>query len=171
MRKTSIEKLLHSKLSPIRMILLDVDGVLSDGRIIYGSDGAEYKVFDARDGFGIVRAIQYGIVVILISGRKSLIVNKRARKLGIREVYQNIDDKVKVYKKIKKMHHIDDNEVCFIGDDEFDIPLLSIVGFSVAPKDAVPCVKNHVNYVTKSLGGRGAVREVLDMILRAKGLI
>jgi 3-deoxy-D-manno-octulosonate 8-phosphate phosphatase (KDO 8-P phosphatase) len=159
---------LKKKLSVIRMVIMDVDGVLTDGRIIYGSDGIEYKCFDVHDGYGITRAQQNGLKLALISGRKSDVTTIRAKKLSITEVHQGADDKVAVFNKIKNKYKIKNHEVCFIGDDEFDLPLLKIVGFSAAPLNAIDCVKEKVDYVTKAKGGRGAAREILDMILHAK---
>lgn len=153
------------------MVLLDVDGVLTDGRIIFSSEGTEYKVFDVHDGYGITRAMDNGLRFALISGRRSRVTSFRAMRLGIREVHQGADDKVAVFEKLRKVYNLDDDEVCFIGDDEFDLPLLRRVGLSIAPKNAVQVVRREVDYVTTMRGGRGAVREVLDMILRAKKTI
>ena len=153
------------------MIILDVDGVLTDGKIIFGSDGKEYRNFDAHDGFGIARARSLGVKFAVISGKSSDATKFRMARLGIKELYQNQMEKVKVYYKLKTKYKLDGDEVCFIGDDEFDLPLLNIVGFSAAPKTAVPGVLKAVDYVSTKEGGRGAVREVVDMILSAKKLI
>lgn len=153
------------------MVIFDVDGVLTDGRIILDSRGIEYKSFDVHDGYGIARAREHGLRFAIISGRESKTVDHRARRLKIADVYQNSFDKVKAYSQIKKKYTLDDAEVCFIGDDEFDIPLLHIVGVSAAPANAIPLVKTNVHYVTQHAGGRGAVRELLDSILRAKNLL
>ncbi len=153
------------------MVILDVDGVLTDGRIIYDANGLEYKCFNVHDGYGISRARDLGLKFALLSGRISKVVNHRARRQKITEVYQGAPDKVAVFRKIKREHKLEDKEFCFIGDDEFDLPLLDIVGFSAAPHDAIEHVRQRVDYVTKMDGGRGAVREVLDMILRARKLI
>lgn len=153
------------------MIVLDVDGVLSDGSIIYGSDSTEYKVFHVHDGFGIFRAKQMGLKFAIISGRTSKVTDIRAKRLGIEEVHQGNDDKVTVCNKILKKYKLTYKEICFIGDDEFDLPLLKKVGFSSAPCNAIKKVCNAVDYVTKAQGGKGAVREVIDMILKAKNLI
>jgi 3-deoxy-D-manno-octulosonate 8-phosphate phosphatase (KDO 8-P phosphatase) len=160
-----------ARLKHLRLVMLDVDGVLTDGRIIFGSDGTEYKSFDAHDGYGITRALEHGLHLALISGKQSAVVQKRAKLLGIKDVFENRMDKVNVFTLLKEKYTIDDNEACFIGDDEFDLPLLRIVGFSVAPNDAIEAVKKEVDYVTKANGGRGAVRELLDLILKAKKLI
>lgn len=154
-----------SKLKSIRMVLLDVDGVMTDGRITYGDDGSEYKSFHAHDGYGIERAMKLGLRIGLISGRKSAIVERRARELGIVDVYQNFMDKISALEDLKRKYNLVDNHFAFVGDDAFDLPLLEKVGFSAAPKDAVDVVKKKVDYVAKHDGGRGAVREVLDLIL------
>jgi len=153
------------------MVLLDVDGVLTDGRIIFGNDGTEYKCFDAHDGYGITRALEYKLKLAVISGKTSKVTKLRMKRLGVKELYQNTMDKVSIYQKLKKKYRLRDDEICFIGDDEFDLPLLKKVGFSAAPCDAMSIVRHGVDYVTKSAGGRGAVREVIDMILQSKNLI
>lgn len=159
---------LKSKLRKIKMILLDVDGVLTDGKIIISSDGIEYKHFHAHDGYGILKAKRAGIIVGLVSGRTSEVVNKRADKLGIELVYQGNEDKLSVFQEIKSRYNITEDQTAFIGDDEFDIPLLKAVGFSAAPANAINEVKKVVDYVTKVEGGNGAAREVIDLILKAK---
>jgi 3-deoxy-D-manno-octulosonate 8-phosphate phosphatase (KDO 8-P phosphatase) len=153
------------------MVIFDIDGVLSDGRIIFGSDGTEYKAFDAHDGYGITRGKELGLHFAAISGRTSKVTTMRMERLGIKEVHQNQMDKVKSFRRILKKHKLTAGEVCFIGDDEFDLPLLRIVALSAAPLDAMKRVKAEVDYVTRQEGGRGAVREVVDLILAAKGLI
>ena len=150
---------------------MDVDGVLTDGRIIYDANGLEYKCFDVHDGYGIARARDHGIKLALLSGRISKVVNHRAKRLRITEVHQGAGDKVAVFREIKKKYRLKNEEFCFIGDDEFDLPLLEIVGFSAAPHNAIKRVRERVDYVTEMDGGRGAVRELLDMILRARKLI
>ncbi|MBI5215224.1 MAG: HAD hydrolase family protein [Ignavibacteriae bacterium] len=162
---------LKEKLKQIRIVIMDVDGVLTDGRIIIDARGIEYKSFDVHDGYGIARAREHGILFAIISGRTSKSVDHRAQRLKIADVYQSRMDKVAAYKEIKQKYHLEDYEACFIGDDEFDVPLLNTVGLSFAPANAMDEVKKHVHIVLKKEGGRGAVREVLDMILKAKNLI
>ncbi len=159
---------LVSKLKKIRAILLDVDGVLTDGAIIYGGDGIELKIFDSQDGFGIVNAIKQGIRVGIITARKSEVVERRAADLGIVDLYQGSIDKLTPYEKVKKQYSLHDAEVAYVGDDLLDLPLLQKVGFSAAPANAVRDVKIRVDHVTKMSGGHGAVREVIDMILKAQ---
>ena len=151
--------------------MLDVDGVLTDGRIIVGADGSEHKCFDAHDGYGITRAIDSGLRLLLLSGRKSKSVEHRAAELGITDLYQDTADKLKLYQRIRSKYVRTDREVCFVGDDEFDLPLLRLVGWSAAPADAIEVVRHKVDYVTRAGGGRGAVREILDMILRAQNIV
>ena len=153
------------------MIILDVDGVLTDGKIIFGSDGKEYRNFDAHDGYGITRARSLGMKFAVISGKSSKATEYRINRLGIKDLYQNHMDKVSVYRKLKTKYRLQDNEVCYMGDDEFDLPLLNLVGVSAAPNDAVPRVRKHVDYVTKNVGGSGAVRELVDLVLEAKRLL
>ena len=153
------------------MIVLDVDGVLTDGSIIVGSDGGEYKRFNVHDGYGITRAHQRGMKFAIISGRESKVTTIRAERLKITEVYQGSEDKLTVFQNIKAKFNLDYADVCFMGDDEFDLPLLKKVGVSFAPADAVERVCREVDYVTKLSGGRGAVREIIDMILTEKNLL
>ncbi|HQT90435.1 MAG TPA: HAD hydrolase family protein [Candidatus Kryptobacter bacterium] len=159
---------LTTKLKKIKAVLLDVDGVLTDGAIIYGADGVELKIFDSQDGFGIVNAIKQGIRVGIITARKSEVVERRAADLGIVDLYQGSIDKLTPYEKVKKTYSLGDAEVAYIGDDLLDLPLLQRVGFSAAPANAVRDVKMKVDYVAKASGGHGAVREVMDVILKAQ---
>lgn len=159
---------LAQKLRKIKCVLLDVDGVLTDGAIIYGIDGIELKVFDSQDGFGIVNAIKQGIRVGIITARKSEVVERRAADLGIVDLYQGSIDKLTPYEKLKKEHSLNDSDITYIGDDLLDLPLLQKVGFSAAPANAVRDVKMKVDYVAKSRGGHGAVREVIDLIMKAQ---
>jgi 3-deoxy-D-manno-octulosonate 8-phosphate phosphatase (KDO 8-P phosphatase) len=157
-----------SKLRKIKAILLDVDGVLTDGAIIYGIDGLELKVFDSQDGFGIVNAIEQGIRVGIITARKSEVVERRAADLGIVDLFQGSIDKLTPYESVKRTYSLNDAEIAYVGDDLLDLPLLQRVGFSAAPANAVRDVKMKVDYVAKVKGGHGAVREVIDMILKAQ---
>jgi len=147
------------------MLLLDVDGVMTDGGIYYSNTGDEMKKFNILDGYGIVKLRRTGIQVGIITGRISNIVTRRAADLGITEVYQNLDNKIEAYEAIKKKLNVSDEDVAYIGDDEFDIPVLERVGFSATPANALPVMKKHVCYVCTRSGGNGAVREVIDLIL------
>jgi 3-deoxy-D-manno-octulosonate 8-phosphate phosphatase (KDO 8-P phosphatase) len=162
-RKNALEKA-----KKVKMILLDVDGVLTDGSIIYSSNCGEIKVFNAQDGYGIVRAIELGLKVGIITGRESEIIKRRANELGISDLIQNAIDKVKPFEDLSKKYGFDKEEFCYVGDDILDIPLLKIVGFSAAPSNARSEVKRIVDYVASSSGGNGAVREIIDFILKAQ---
>jgi 3-deoxy-D-manno-octulosonate 8-phosphate phosphatase (KDO 8-P phosphatase) len=163
-----VRKNAPEKAKKVKMILLDVDGVLTDGSIIYSSNCGEIKVFNAQDGYGIVRAIDLGLKVGIITGRESEIIKRRANELGISDLIQNAIDKVKPFEELSKKYGFDKEEFCYVGDDILDIPLLKIVGFSAAPSNARSEVKRIVDYVASSSGGNGAVREIIDFILKAQ---
>lgn len=168
MKKITAKTSLRSKLKKIKLLLLDVDGVLTDGRIVYTSDGVEQKFFDAHDGYGFTLALRYGLKLGIISGRSSPMVTKRASEFMIDEVHQDVPDKLEVYNAIKKKYHLSDNEIAYVGDDLMDVPILEVVGFSAAPNDAMEEIFDVVDYVSTKGGGRGCVREVIDMILSSK---
>lgn len=160
---------LMEKLKKIKMLILDVDGVMTDGRIIMDDEGHQLKNFDVRDGHGLKIIQRYGIKIAILTGRKSEVVNHRAIDLEINDVYQGALNKKEVFKEILLKHNLAASTVAFMGDDIIDIPVLRQVGFSVAVADAVDVVKKNVDYVTKKKGGHGAVREICEMILQAQG--
>ncbi len=141
---------------------------MTDGGIYYSGRGEELKQFNTKDGHGIVKLQQKGVKVGIITGRVSTIVKVRAKELGITELHQNLDKKLVAYRKIKKNLGLTDAEVAYVGDDEPDLPVLRCVGFSAAPADAMPQVRSKVDYVCSRGGGKGAVREVIDLILDAQ---
>jgi 3-deoxy-D-manno-octulosonate 8-phosphate phosphatase (KDO 8-P phosphatase) len=150
------------------MLLLDCDGVLTDGRIIMLPGGDETKSFDVKDGHAIVMARRAGLEVGIISGRVSSVVRARAAELGITHLYEKAWIKLDPYRQVLEAERLVDEEVCYVGDDVVDIPLLRRAGLSVAVSDAVEEAKAHSHYVTAREGGRGAVREVIEMILKAQ---
>lgn len=150
----------------IKLIILDVDGVLTDGRIIYDSQGNEYKIFDVQDGYGIELLRKKGIKVAIVSGRSSSIVEKRAHDLGIEDVYQGVNDKTTVLRELLIKYKFNPKDVCAVGDDILDIGLMKRVGLPVAVDNARPEVKKIAKYITDARGGEGAVREVAEMILK-----
>jgi len=152
-----------------RLLMMDVDGVLTDGRIIQDGHGHELKVFDVKDGHGIVMAHRAKLRTALISGRESETIRRRAEELGIELVFQKIWNKLEVYEKILVDTELTHDEVAYIGDDLIDIPLLRRVGLAVAVADAVDEVKAAAHVVTQRPGGQGAVREVIELILKAQG--
>ena len=160
---------LSARVRRIRMVLLDVDGVLTDGGLYYTAEGHELKRFHAHDGYGIQRGRESGLLFGIISGRTTPIVEARARVLKIEDVIQGADDKVAAMREIQRRRQIADDEFAFIGDDLFDIPLLRTVGLSAAPPNARREVRESVHYVTRSPGGEGAVRDFIDFILDRRG--
>jgi 3-deoxy-D-manno-octulosonate 8-phosphate phosphatase (KDO 8-P phosphatase) len=155
--------------SQVRLILMDVDGVLTDGRIHVSDQGIESRAFDARDGLGIKLGQKAGLTFGIISGRESSLVEKRSRELGIDEIHQRIHDKLGRAREIQERLSIEADAVCYVGDDLIDLPLMRAVGFAAAPADAMAEVRAVAHLVTGKNGGRGAVREVIDRVLQASG--
>lgn len=158
------------KARAIKLLILDVDGVLTDGKIIYTDRGEELKCFDVKDGHGIKLLLRAGIEVALVTGRRSVAVEHRARDLGIRLVFQKALNKIEAYEEIRATQNLRDEELCVMGDDLTDLPILRKCGFSVAVPDSVDEVKREVDYVTQKEAGKGAVREVCEIILKARGV-
>ena len=167
MRRVPAE--IRKKAQKIKLLLLDVDGVLTDGGIVVDNRGEEVKRFDVRDGHGIRLLMRAGIQVGLITGRSSKVVSHRAKDLGIRMVYQKVYNKVECYEKIKKKTGLKDQEIAYVGDDIVDLPILRKVGLAMTVKDCWRELKRVVDYVTAGGGGRGAVREIVELLLRAQG--
>ena len=157
-------------LQKIKCVAMDVDGVLTDGRIIMDSNGVEFKNFDVQDGFGIVFLKKCGIKTAIISARESAVVAHRAKDLKIDKVYVGVYPKLGAYESILEEFKLLDEEVCFIGDDLADLSVMRRCGFSVAVANAVFEVKQIADYVTVKRGGAGAVRETIELILQAQGL-
>ncbi|MBI2618524.1 MAG: HAD-IIIA family hydrolase [Ignavibacteriales bacterium] len=155
----------RSQLKVLQLLLLDVDGVLTDGGVFFAESGDEWKKFNIQDGYGIVRLQKSGVKVGIITGRFSRLVERRAKELGISETYQNLENKLEAYEAIKVKLGLTDREIAYIGDDEPDLPVMKKTAFSAAPADAVAMVRRAADYVCKRKGGEGAVREVIDLIL------
>lgn len=162
---------MNKDLSKIEVILMDLDGCLTTGHIIYSTNGEDIKMFHTHDGFGLTRGKKLGMKFAVISGMNSPVNKRRIDKLKIDHLYENIEDKLVPFEELKKIYNLKNENFAYIGDDEFDIPLLKSVGFSCCPNSAMDEVKKNVDYVCKKNGGEGAVREMIDMILKAKGLI
>lgn len=154
----------------IKLLILDVDGVLTDGSIILDNGNNEYKAFHVRDGHGIRMLIHAGIKVAIITGRYSKVVERRAHELGITDVFQKCLKKKATYAQLLKQHALKDHEVAYVGDDIIDAPIMAVVGLPIAVVDAADEAKKYALMITKNRGGRGAVREITDFILKAKGL-
>ena len=150
------------------MLLLDVDGVMTNGQVLLMPDGEELKMFSIHDGFGIVSAMKAGIRIGIISGRASASLKSRCEELHIEDVYMDTMDKLPVLAEIVARHGISYDEVAYIGDDVPDLPILERVGFSIAPQNAHIEVKNRVDLVLKKAGGDGAVRELIDFLMVAQ---
>jgi 3-deoxy-D-manno-octulosonate 8-phosphate phosphatase (KDO 8-P phosphatase) len=159
-RRAAAKKAAH-----IKYLILDVDGVMTDGGLYYSAKGQELKRFNAQDGYGIVMAREAGIGVGIISGRSTPIIDARARVLKIEDVFHGADDKVAAMREIQRKRGFDDAECAFMADDLFDLPLLRTVGLAAAPRNARPEVRRMAHVVTSASGGDGAVRELIDFIL------
>jgi len=153
----------------IKMVILDVDGVLTDGSIIMDDEGRESKAFSSRDGLGFYLLHLAGLEVALISGRTAKVVEHRARQLKITEVHQGAGDKIAVYERLLEKHGLEDENVFFMGDDLIDLPVMRRAGFSAAPADAHPEVLAAADFVSRAKGGHGAVREAIEEVLKAAG--
>ena len=159
---------LQEKIKKIRLILMDVDGVLTDESIIYGPFPDELKIFNVKDGLGIKLAQTAGLIIGIITSRSSEVLKSRTKELGIELVYQGEKNKFNAYQQIKKDLFVSDEQIAYIGDDLPDLEILRVVGFSVAVENACEEVKNSVDFITNKPGGKGAVRDVIEMILRTQ---
>ncbi|MDD4980301.1 MAG: HAD-IIIA family hydrolase [Candidatus Omnitrophica bacterium] len=164
-----IKEELIEKAKRVRLLMLDVDGVLTDGRIIYDSHGRDMKFFDCHDGLGVYLLKKSGIPTILITAKGSRAIAPRARDMRVEAVFENISPKTKALDKILKKYKVDISEICFAGDDLVDLGLMKKVGFPIAVFNAAPEIKQAAAYITLKQGGRGAVREIAELILKAQG--
>jgi 3-deoxy-D-manno-octulosonate 8-phosphate phosphatase (KDO 8-P phosphatase) len=162
--KTQIEKLAKK----IKLLILDVDGVLTDNSLYIDDNGLESKKFNVADGMGIRLALTAGLEVALISGRFSKATKFRALDLKIKHVYLGKTDKINAYEKVKRKLNLKDEQIAYVGDDVLDVPVLKRVGLPICVNNANPTAKKFAMLVTKSKGGEGAVREVVDLILKVK---
>ena len=159
----------YQKARQIRLLICDVDGVFSDGRIYMGNDGEELKTFHTRDGYGLKSLMAAGVEVAIVTGRQSAIVANRMSALGIKHVYQGQDNKLAAYAEIRQNLKIAAEHTAFIGDDLIDWPVMEKVGLSVCVADGHPLLARRADFITRIKGGYGAVREVCDLILEARG--
>lgn len=164
-----IKKTIMDKARQIKMLVMDVDGVLTDGRIIVGSGSEEFKFFNVLDGEGVVLARSAGLKIALISGRFSRATERRAQELFIDDVYQGISKKEEPYEELLKKYGLNDAEVAYIGDDLLDLSVMRRVGFAASVPNACEEVRKSAVYVTRLSGGQGAVREVIELILKSQG--
>jgi 3-deoxy-D-manno-octulosonate 8-phosphate phosphatase (KDO 8-P phosphatase) len=163
-----ISREVEEKIKRIKLLITDIDGVMTDGRIVYSIYGDELKFFDVTDGFGISLLYRAGIRTIIITAKKSRIVKMRGRDLKAARVYAGFMDKIIPFNDVLKRFKVKPEEICFIGDDLLDVPVLKRVGFAVSVPNAMEEVKAIAHYVTFKAGGRGAVREICDLILKSQ---
>ena len=152
----------------IRLMIFDVDGVLTDGRLWYGPAGEELKVFHSFDGHGLKMLAASGVPCALLSGRRSAAVSARAAELGIAQVFQGIEDKVSTYREMLQQQGLEPEETGFMGDELVDLPVLRRCGFACAPHEAPEAVRSRVHYVAAAAAGHGAAREVCELVMRAQ---
>lgn len=152
----------------VRLLVLDVDGVLTDGRLYYGARGETLKVFHVRDGLGLKLLAAAGVTVAVISGRRSTMTARRCRELGVRHLLQGVEDKVAAFHRLRSRLRVSAAECACVGDDLPDVPLMRAVGLSFAVADAHPQARSAARMVTRLSGGKGAVREVCDYLLEAR---
>ena len=157
------------KIRAVKLVVFDVDGVLTDGRIIFSNSGEETKLFDVKDGHGIKLLMRSGIDVAIITARESDVVRRRARDLGITHVFQGMKDKKMALEELVKASGVTPDAMAYMGDDIIDLPVLKRVAFSAAVADAVSEVIERVDFVAKRPGGRGAARELAELILKVQG--
>lgn len=160
---------LLEQLRAVRLLICDIDGVFSDGRIYLGNDGEELKAFHTRDGFGVKAVLNAGIEVAVITGRQSNIVERRMSALGVPHIYQGQDNKTLAYEELIARLSLQDQQVAYVGDDVPDLTLVRRAGLGIAVRDAHPSVRQAAQYITTLPGGFGAVREVTDILLMAQG--
>lgn len=162
---------IRERASRIRLVIFDVDGVLTDGSLFLGDDGQEYKAFNSRDGHGMVMLQESGVQLAVITGRTSNVVQMRMESLGVSDVYQGYRNKLPAYEELKQRRSLDDAQIAYVGDDVVDLPIMRRVGLAIAVADAQAAVREQAHWCTSASGGRGAAREVCELILQAQGAL
>ena len=162
---------IFDKAAAIRLLIFDVDGVLTDGSLLIGDDGQEYKTFNSRDGHGIKMLQKYGVTIAIITGRTSRVVEHRMENLGITHVYQGKLEKLPAFEELIAQLGISPEETAYVGDDVVDLPVMRRVGLAIAVQDAHELVLKHSHWQTPSAGGRGAARDVCEMLMQARGVL
>jgi 3-deoxy-D-manno-octulosonate 8-phosphate phosphatase (KDO 8-P phosphatase) len=160
---------IHDKAQHIRLVIFDVDGVLTDGSLYLGDDGQEYKAFNSRDGHGMKMLQYHGVAIGIITGRTSEVVRIRMENLGIEHVYQGKQQKLPAYEELRDKLGLQDTQIAYVGDDVVDLPIMRRAGLAIAVQDAHPLVIQHAHWQTPHAGGRGAGRDVCEMIMEAQG--
>ena len=166
-----MDNALKEKLAQIKLLICDVDGVLTDGTLNYATNGEQSKNFSVLDGVGfhMINRLDINLKTAWITGRECATTSHRAEKLKIDKVYNGVIRKIESYNELKKEYNIEDHEICFIGDDIIDMPLFEKVGLAVSVPNAPDYVSKHAHYITSKAGGHGAVREVIDLIISSRG--
>ena len=166
-----MDNILKEKLEKIKLLICDVDGVLTDGTLIYTTNGEEAKNFSVLDGVGfhMINRLDIDLKTAWITGRECATTSYRGEKLKIDRVYNGVIRKIESYNELKKDYNLEDHEICFIGDDIIDMPLFEKVGLAVSVPNAPDYVSKHAHYITSKAGGHGAVREVIDLIISSRG--
>ena len=159
------------KAAQIRLVIFDVDGVLTDGSLFLGDDGQEYKAFNSHDGHGMVMLQKTGVQIAIITGRTSDVVRIRMESLGISHVYQGFRDKLPAFEELKQKVGLGNEQIAYVGDDVVDLPAMSRVGLAIAVQNAHPFAKQHAHWITSKEGGRGAAREVCELLMEAQGTL
>ena len=157
------------RILPIKLVIFDIDGVMTDGRLVLDNNGVESKFFHSRDGLGMKLLVQAGIKTAIITARTSKIVELRAKELRVSRVYQGALDKISSYRELLSEMNLAESETAYGGDDILDLPVMRQAGLAMAPADAVDEVKAVSHYVCRACGGKGAVREMCELILKAQG--
>jgi 3-deoxy-D-manno-octulosonate 8-phosphate phosphatase (KDO 8-P phosphatase) len=168
-RFSAVSAAVLAKISAVKLMIFDVDGVLTDGGLYYAADGEPVKRFNALDGHGIKMLQQYGVATAIITARQSPIVLRRAQDLGIAHVFQGVHDKRVAFAQLLEQTGLENNACGYIGDDVIDLPILSRAGFTASVANGHDAVKQRVDYIASAAGGNGAAREVCDLILHAQG--
>ncbi|MFA5339356.1 MAG: HAD-IIIA family hydrolase [Candidatus Omnitrophota bacterium] len=159
---------IRERAAKIKLLILDVDGVMTDGKIIYDNYGDEFKAFDVQDGYGLTLWWRAGLKSAIVTAKKSRIVSRRAKVCHITKAFMNVKDKGAAYEKLLRIFKITDEEACFIGDDLIDMPIMKRAGLAVAVPYSRPEVKSAAHYTTNAGSGRGAIRELIEIILKAQ---
>jgi 3-deoxy-D-manno-octulosonate 8-phosphate phosphatase (KDO 8-P phosphatase) len=155
----------------VRLVIFDVDGVLTDGSLFYGDDGQEYKAFHSKDGHGMKLLQSTGVQIGIITARTSRVVEIRMQSLGIEHVFQGQLEKLPAYGRLKKASGLGDEQIAYVGDDVVDLPIMTRVGLAIGVQDAHPLVLRHAHWQTPSPGGRGAARDVCELLMEAQGTL
>ncbi len=160
---------IQAKAANTKLVIFDVDGVLTDGSLYLGDDGQEYKAFNAKDGHGMKMLQASGVAIAVITARSSEVVRIRMQSLGIKHVFQGAADKTVAYTQLKQQVNLDDRHIAYVGDDVVDLPVMRQTGFAIAVADAHQLVKQQAHWTTSHKGGRGAAREVCELLMETQG--